>query len=344
MEDFGIAIGQANYTGNRKRTFKLERQKANVYRPLPPLGAAAEKGIWMIGIGVHWGDKASDGKMRPYQCIQRMEKLPDGTKKVTRRCPRCEKTKMVQDKRDAREAEMKAKGATPDQISERLKQVDAYLRQYNRSFRYYMNVVNEKYEIGRLDISGTHADQLREAISDMLKVGIDVTAPQGGVFLNFYYEGLKGHTVKPVLEAGANPGEMKLKLAPLPTNVLKSLKNEYWDLFNLFPQITEADIDRLVKNEGDASVVDSIFANGKVEEKTVAASGPSTPDTTEFNDGLDDMIGGAAPKTTATAEPPQQAAPAQQPKPQVQQAAPIPAPSQAVLDMSNEDFEKEFGI
>lgn len=341
MEDIGIAIGQANYSGSRKRTFKLERQKANVYRPLPPLGDAAAKGVWMIGIGVHWGDKASDGKMRPYQCIQRMEKQPDGTKKVTRRCPRCEKTSAVQAKRDAREAEMKAKGATPDQISERLKQVDAYLRQYNRSFRFYMNAVNEKYEIGRLDVSGTHADQLREAISDLLKVGIDTTAPQGGVFLNFYYEGLKGHTVKPVMEAGANPGEMKLKLAPLPTNVLKSLKNEYWDLFNLFPQVTEAEIDRLVQNEGNQQVVDSIFGNGKVEEKTVASSGPSVADTTQFDDGLDDMIGGAS-KTTATAEPPQQAAPAQ--KPAVQQAAPIPPPSQAVLEMSNDDFEKEFGI
>ncbi len=340
MEDIGIAIGTANYTGSKRRTFKLERQKANVYRPLPPLGAAAEKGVWMLGLGVHWGDKASDGKMRPYTCIQRMEKQADGSKKVTRRCPRCEKTKTVFDKREARAAELKAKGATEDQIAERLKTVDAYLRQYNRSFRFYMNAVNEKFEIGRLDVSGTHADQLREQISSLLKLGVDATAPQQGAFLNFYYEGLKGHTVTPVMEQGLNPGEMKLKMAPLTMQTLKSLKNEYWDLFDLFPVITEAEIQRLVDSEGDGSVVDSIFANGKTEAKKEAASGPSIADTTTFDDGLDDLIGSKASNVTTTVT---TAEPVKKPA-AIQQAAPVAPPAAAILDMSNDDFMKEFDV
>jgi hypothetical protein len=345
MEDIGIAIGTANYSGNRKRTFKLERQKANNYRPLPPLGAAAEKGVWMLGLGVHWGDKGSDGKMRPYACIQRIEKQADGTKKVVRRCPRCEKNAKVQEKRDARAAELKTKGLSDEQISQRLTQVDAYLKQFNRSFRFYMNVLNEKMEIGRLDISGTHADQLREQINNLLKLGVDVTAPNQGVFMNFFYEGIRGHTVTPVMEQGANPGEMKLKLAPLTPAVLRSLKNEYWDLFDLFPSLTEAEIDRLVANEGDASVVDAIFSKGKVEEKkaTMAAPTTVTVDDTKFDDGLDDMIGGksAAPATTA---PQTNNQPATAQAAPVQQAAPIPAPAQSIMEMSPEDFARDFGI
>ena len=246
-DDFGIQIGVANYSKNQRKTFKLEKMKANEYRPLPPLGAAAEKGVWTVGIGVHWGDKGTNGKMNPYECIQRMEKQPDGTKRVTRRCPRCEKLATVQGKRDVRAAELKAKGAPDAFINEKLKTVDDYLRQYNRSFRFYMNALNANSEIGRLDISARHKDQLQEQISSLLKRGVDVTAPNQGVLMNFYYAGQDGHTVTPVTEQGVNPGELRLKMLPLTTNVLRALKGESWDLFDLFPKLSEAEIQRLVE-------------------------------------------------------------------------------------------------
>jgi predicted nucleic acid-binding Zn-ribbon protein len=334
MEDYGIAIGTANYSGSKKRTFKLEKQKENAYRPLPPLGEAAKKGLWMVPYAVHWGDKGSDGKMKPYQCIQKMEKLADGSKRVTRRCPRCEKNATVKEKRDARAAEWKTKGMGDAQITEKLRPIDEYLRQYNRGFRFYMNALNTKGEIGRLDISGTHADQLREQIADLLKNGVDVTAPNQGVYMNFYYEGLKGHTVKPVMEAvsGGGVGAMQLKMAPLTPAVLRNLKDEYWDLLDLYPVLTEAQIQSLVDNEGSPEVVDNIFSAGKVSASspTVANSTPPAMfEDTKFDDGLDDLVKPKAAVAANTA---------------VQQAAPAPAPAAAIENLSDDDFEKSFGI
>jgi hypothetical protein len=346
-EDIGIAIGVANYNKNQRRTFKLEKQKANEYRPLPPLGRAAEKGIWMVGLGVHWGDKGTNGRMNPYECIQRIEKMKDGSKRVVKRCPRCEKNTKVLEKREAKAAEFKTKGLNDIQIGEKLKQVDQYLRDFNRSFRFYMNALNASLEIGRLDVSATHADQLREAISKLLKKGVDVTSVAQGVFMNFYYEGLKGHTVQPVLENGLNPGEMKLRLAPLTLNILRSLKNESWDLLDLFPKLTEDEIQRLVDNEGKADVVDAVFASKRTEKleakqataqsggsSETTSSAPVAPSINVPDVDLDDIVGKGT--TAALASRPAST--------QVTQAAPVPPPAQTIADMPDDDFMKGFGI
>lgn len=347
MEDYGIEIGTANYSGSRKRSFKLEKQKANEYRPLPPLGEAAKRGLWMVPYAVHWGDKGSDGKMKPYQCIQKMEKLADGSKRVIKRCPRCEKNFKVKEKRDARAAQLKAGGMNDAQIAEKLMQVDKYLRDFNRGFRFYMNALNKNMEIGRLDISATHADQLREQISNLLKNGVDVTAPNQGAFMNFFYEGLKGHTVTPVMVAGSTPGSMQLQLAPLTPNIMRSLKAESWDLLSLYPSLTESEIQRLVDNEGNPEVVDNVFASGKTEDRPAATApaqqGPKIVEQ-KFDDGLDAMIGSGGAVSGTGSNQQSFVAEFRPTSAVVAQAAPVPPPAQNIAEMSTDDFLSEFGV
>jgi hypothetical protein len=346
-DDFGIAIGVSNYFGNKRRSFKLKPKEDNVYRPLMPIGEAAKKGQWLVPYAVHWGDKDSNGKMKPYICIQQMRKLPDGTKQVTKRCPRCEKNAKIKDARDQRAAAFKAKGMSERDIAEKLTTVDLYLRQFNRGFRFYMNALNLRGEIGRLDIPAVHADQLRDEISKLLKKGVDATSPAQGAYFNFYYVGPAGHTVTPWTEAvEGQPGMSKLALCPLTENTKRALKDEYWNLLELFVSLTEAEIQRLVDGEGNPEVVDNIFSAGKVESTPVSASIPASApvlDDIVFDDGLDDLVGGKsspAPPSTLNMVTSHPAPPAQA----IKQAVASPPPAANIANMSDDDFAKRFGI
>ena len=276
-EDIGIQIGTANYSGGLRRTFKLVEDKPNKYRILPPLGEAANRGVWATSVAVHWGSKGTNGRMKPYACIQEGRKDKDGNFVVTKHCPRCDKTNKIEAQFKKKEGELTAAGLSKEMVATKLKKISEYLRQYNRQFRYYMNALNENSEVGRLDISARHFGMLKKEIEDLLGKGIDATAPAQGVYFDFYYKGKDGHSVKPVFELGQAPGQMSLKMGPLTPNILRNLKSSYHDLLDLFPKLSEADIQRLVDNEENPEVVDAVFSTGKETKvdavpETVAAS------------------------------------------------------------------------
>ncbi len=332
--EYGIDIGDANYGGGIAKNFKLKKGENNLFRILPPLGALAAKGVWAVDHRVHWGYKSGNNQFRTFECIEERDR---NTKMVTRRCPECDKNARIKADYESKHKKaveflMKEKGMGEDQAKKvaygKLEAHKAIMDQYNRSFRFYMNTINEKGEIGVLNIAYAHFKLLRTKIADLRKDSIDPLKPSQGAWFNFTYEGNSGHAVDIAMVGNKLEGE-RLKPAQLTEDILKRLKNEVADLTDLFKQVTVDQIQKLVDSNGDTGVVDSIFSRG--ESKTMTAAGPVDVGGDNFDiPGLDD-----APKASAAATAPQ----AQTSAP-VASSAPVAPPD---VNVSDSEFDDLFG-
>jgi hypothetical protein len=66
-----VAIGRAAY-GRQGRAgfFDVESNKDNIYRVLPPIKSLASKGKYAQFIATHRGFRGTDGKQKPFRCIE----------------------------------------------------------------------------------------------------------------------------------------------------------------------------------------------------------------------------------------------------------------------------------
>jgi hypothetical protein len=276
-----IAIGKTNIDGfSRKKYFKLKPNEPNEFRLLPPLGKLAAAGKWEVGVAVHWGYVDSNKRFRPFQCVEKVEWTKDKKKIVVQECPRCKKNEPFQLMYEKKYAEMKEAGVGTEVRTEKLKHVKAYLDQFNRSFRYYANAMNANGEIGQLNYSSRHEKLLRIQLKAFEKKGIDALAPEVGVFFSFFYEGQDGHTVSPV-EIEQTDGSTRKKTLPLTPAIIDRLAKESFDLTDLFPVITLAQVQQLVDNEKSpdlAKLVDSIFGSADEQDSTKTAAVDPTDD------------------------------------------------------------------
>lgn len=342
-----IAIGKANIDGfQRRKTFKLEQKKNNEYRILPPLGKLASKGTWDVGVAVHWGYKNSAGKMRPFQCVEKIEWGANKEKIIVQECPRCKLTNKAQLLYNKKDAELKDQGVGDEIRKAKLQHIAAYLQQFNRGFRHYANAMNAAGEIGRLDYSARHRKLLVASLKDLQSKGIDALSPEQGVYFNFTYDGKDGHKVDVVTVSNSN-GTFSLKTGPLTPAIIERLGNETFDLTDLFAVITVAQVQALVDNEKDAGLprlVDSIFESSTREERTSTSTAVDhddlDPELAAFGP-TPDAAPAAAPVTTLAAAP-TQATPVQAPTAAVvTTAVPATAPD-AVTKLTDDEFDNLF--
>lgn len=318
-EDIGIKIGTANY-GDGGNNWKVQGKGVdNIFRFLPPLGALADEGKWEAGHAGHWGYENSEKKPRCFKCIE--VRNPE-TKEVTTICPECtEHIGVLKAERDKKFNEavawlQKNKNYSKDQAervaNEGLKAFDATAGRYNRSYRVYANAINEKEEIGVVNMAFTHLQLLKKEMQEYRKKGIDPLDPRQGVWFNLKYSGSRDHTVKAVYIGSELEGQ-RLKPGVLTMDVLKRLKNEAclnlaspWEAARL-RELNADQIRQLIKSKGDPAVVDSLFSRGS-SQKTQKTSDLNIPVDFSSIPGLSDPPA-AEVKTETKAEAPKSDAP-----------------------------------
>ena len=170
-----VAIGRSVF-GRQGRAgfFDVESNKDNIYRVLPPIKSLAGKNRYAQFYATHRGFRGTDGKQRPFRCI---EEFNFKTKTITAHCPVCDKVAEL-------EAQLKAwadSGAPKDQVK---KFRDENIFPFQAERKYYLNVVNPENRIGILPIGS----KLFKALDDLCKkqeaLGRDITGLEG-VYLTF---------------------------------------------------------------------------------------------------------------------------------------------------------------
>ncbi len=344
-EDFGIKMGKAKIGfGDGKKMFKLA-QGSNIVRLLPPLGELASAGTWAVKEAVHWGYKDSRDRWKLFRCIQRKDFK---TKMVLERCPQCDANNLMKERYEAKLQQLVTGGVPEEAAKARLAALADEILRFNLDAKYYINVLNEKLEIGRLPISGKHQQVLEKTIRDLQADGLDPFDINQGVWIDLFMQG-KGsqcvHQANVVQDMVVLPTGNKAKvprMAPLAREVLMRLKDEAWDLRDMFRTLTAEQIQRLVDSKGAPGVVDAAFASGVAVPNVVATAVEEDDDTAIYSN---------AP-VVATVKPVPVAAPAPvvasvvaaaQPVQQVAVVQPLPVTTKAINDMSDDEFMAQFG-
>lgn len=264
-----MEIGKANYGGGLKRKFKIE-DGDNVYRILPPLGSAAQKGIWNVYIAVEWGYKGTDGKNRPFQDCR-----------VTNRQGMVEvespahlfREKLKAKKKQIVEAFKQGKATEED-----VKKINELLKRYNLNKKYYLNVINLKGEIGLLPVGYKAMQGIKAVIKEFEKQGIDPLSVENGRFINIHRSG-KGldtmYQVTPYKEnvvAMVNGEETTLqrdKKHVLTEEIIARLSNEAFDLLKYkdgYPKLTPEEVQEMI--DGGPEAVDRVFSKYKKDSSS----------------------------------------------------------------------------
>ena len=334
-----MAFGRTNYERTqfkRKNYWKLEEGES-IYRVLPPYGSLQETNRFSYFWRIHFGFAGTDGKMKPFACIQ----SKDGNGMTTQRCPVCELRTQLQIKE--RELTEKGEGELA------LKPIRDRIRAIDPDAKHYMNVMTMDGQLGSLKIPNKSMTALKNRIEKLREDGKDPVNPEGGVFFVFTRHGTGNqtdHQVDVYKEHVTVNGEKleRTKAAPLTEEIIRRCdgqNSEIFDLPMMYKRLTEEELDMLVK--GDATIVDRLFArperNGAAKAPAPQAQQPAAPTPPAVQ---------ATAMSTPTVE-----VPANLPAPPPVAAAPAPeapkaaAPVQAskpvdVASMSNEEFERMF--
>ena len=273
-------IGSPSY-GSVKSNHTTSRLKegSNIYRILPPFGKLASDGRWAVYDSIHWGYKSSKG-IRTFRCIQKKD---NKTKMIKQSCPECD---LIAARKKDHDEQFKTLTETnkmsPDDAREFLKPLSGWLRDHNLDKKWYLNALSPAGEIVRLAIPHKMYQSLMEVIQELLKMGVDPIAANKGVFLNFKRTGMGLNTVhrctveKETFMVDGQPAE-RIKLAPLTEETLNKMQQEGWDLSNMFRDLPDSEIQRLINGNGDTDVVDSVFANpGDADEPSPEELSAST--------------------------------------------------------------------
>ena len=304
-----VVLGKANYgkqgfSGGGLGWFYIENNKDNVYRVLPPMKSLAAEGKYAKYYRTHRGFRGSDGKQKPFQCI---EEFNFKQKLITRHCPICD---IVADL-VAEVATWKDKGATDDQIREyRNKNIFPF----QSEGKYYINVVNKENKIGILAIGNTMFKALDLLAQEQEKKGKDICGVDG-FFLNFKNKSEYKGDKKPIPSvelAQVEDAQGNLRYVPhsVDAEFAQRLGKEAADLTKIFKVLDLEQITRICQLQGDerSKYMDTLFAG---------ESKPTTPSETTT----------VAPASTQTFTPPAGfgAGGTSQSTPQMEPSSPAPA-------------------
>jgi hypothetical protein len=310
----------------------------------------AEKGIWAIYESIHWGLVNTEGKKRVFKCIEQKGK----DKMIKTRCPMCDLIEERKHARATKAEELEKAGASPETISAKLKLQDNWLKTFNKDSKWYVNVLKNNGEIGRLSFAHVYKKQLDIQIEKLVnppkgKKPVDPIAAEEGVIFNFFYK--KGNqktrvqTVEVFQEEvtvkGADGEDLAVnvvKKLPLTENLLARLEDEAWDLVGMNKVLTQAEIQNLVDSNFDAALVDAYYTKATVKDNE---GDDSEPDEEESSPATLPTKRAAAAEDT---EEPKKAAPKAEPK----KAAPAfeteaPKTTTKTQSMTDDDFFSKFG-
>lgn len=334
-----MEVGKAKY-GSGKNSFKVEKDKDNVFRILPPIGKLAKTGKWYQYYRVEWGYKGTDGKNKPFLDVR---KVNFNTKMVEVESAAYLRREALKKKKEEIVAAFKAGNATKEQVTE----VTDLTKRFNLDAKYYMNAVSLDGKIGLLKLNSTQKNALEAEIDKLTKQGIDPLAIEGGIYFNFTKSNATGmvkdwtFSVAPYLQ-NQEDGSLRRVTHTMDQAFIDRLSSEAFELSGMYPALTAEQVEEIVQaGDNHAAIVDKYL--GKAEEAAPAETKAES-----------------APAPAAQEPAPQQAPPAQETAPAPAAETPAPAETQAATtqesapaaeaptgegngDMSDDDFLKSIG-
>lgn len=272
-----VQIGNADFSGNKNfgggvKWFYVDDTKDNIYRIIPPIKSMASSGRIAKYYKVHRGIRGTDGKQKPFLCIE--EKNKDGV--IVKHCPICDRVREL----EARLEELKLGGATEEQLKKFRYQ---YVFPIQVEKKYYINVLNQENQLGVLAIGQKMFNDLEAKGKEWQQKGINL-AGLNGVFLNFKinkkYKGDKEaiHTASVHMVPQAD-GSFRYIAHTLTPDIIERLDKEAADLNALFKSLTAEDMTMLINVEGEerARLMDTLFsAPEKEQESSLNVAIPGT--------------------------------------------------------------------
>lgn len=347
-----MKLGKAKY-GSGKKSFKVERDKSNVFRILPPMGKLADAGVWYKYYRVEWGYKDTEGKHKPFldcRVVNFKNKMVEvESEAYLRRNALYEAWEALKEKE-------KNNTITPEETTNLGKLVELRKR-YNLDAKYYMNVTNLKGEIGVLKLNSRHMNALRDKLKKLQDAGSDPLSIDKGLYFDFTKSNSTGslqdwtftvdvytENVEAMID-GVKTTVARPKFHAMDEAFIARLDSEAWDLSDMYTAPTAEQVARIVK-EGPVAV-DEILgkSNDNAQSAPVEEQAP-------------DMTPNAVPTTTAPTT-----TPTPTPAPVVEELAapivateqPTPAPETPVTETSvteesapsseadDQDFLKKIG-
>ncbi len=287
-------IGEPVFGDNANRrsnganaNWKIGEEGSHIYRILPPCGMLAKIGRWSFYEALHWGYTLSNGKKRPFRCIQRKNRK---TGMVEVECPQCTLIAEKQATFDARKKELEAKGKNPNEVKELMKPLDMWLRNFNLEKVHFLNVMRQDNQIGRLKVKIKQKQALDLVLKALMeKKGINPVSIKEGVWIDFQRVGMGRHDttypveiVKEEVDIGNGVKAETIKKAPLSTEVLKRMEKEAFELATYYKDLTYDQIKMLVSSGGDPEITDSLFGAPVVTPMATTA-----PDVEEYEDDVE---------------------------------------------------------
>lgn len=290
-------VGKAVY-GNQggKKNFanagwQISENGSHFYRILPPFGLLAAKGQWAKFEAIHWGFKGTDGKMKPFRCIQRTKKNRNGMVDIIVECKQC--TKIAEKKAQYDNAVKKyvSEGKTQEEAWKLCEPMKPWLERYNLDRHWTVNALRpEDNQIGKLKIKLAAKKELDERIKELQEQkGIeDPLDPDTGVLFDFQRtgEGRYGtkYPVKVAMETVKIDGENfeKIRRFPLSKDVLNRMQTEAFELASSYVDLTHEQIALLASSNGDPSIVDSVFGAGTTSKSAPEFDAPPEQDDVEM--------------------------------------------------------------
>jgi hypothetical protein len=273
-------VGEPVFYGDEKKSlfanrWRIDKPGSHIYRILPPCGLLAQLGRWSFYESIHWGFRASNGKQRPFRCIQRK----DGkSKMIVQECPACTQIAARKLEFDAKEKHLISSGKSPEEIKEILTPFATWFREFNNEKFHSLNALKPDLQIGNLKIKIRQKQALDLEVKELReRHQINPVNVKGGVWFDFQRLGLGRDTtypVKVVKEEVVIQGRKleSIKEAPLTDEVLKRMEKEASELSTAYKDLTYEQVKMLVNSNGDPEVVDSVFGTPRVADMSTSTS------------------------------------------------------------------------
>lgn len=293
-----MEIGTSSFEGTKSNFFKIEPNKDNLFRILPPLFSLAAKQEWAYWTKYHsiWVTNAGTGKKFPYH-FNCPEVSDWKTKVIKVPCDFCN----IHKKNSIQLAKAKESGqGTKEQLTAF---ENTQVRPFVPTKKFKMNAVNEANDIGILEI-GYKLHGVLKAL--MIKTKNDYQIdPTGmnGLYLNFNknqaYVGDRdtSYTVVPAYEAGKDDqGRPTNTLKPhsLTPDFISRMEGECKDLSTIVQSIDAEDIRMLSEvkpgTEEQTTLLDRIFGRSEKVDTVASIGGTNSTSlgtTTLSADGVD---------------------------------------------------------
>lgn len=295
-----LEIGVSDLEGNGftgfGQWFRLEANKDNPYRVLPPLFSNATTGRWSQYYPTHsvWVTNANN-KRRPYhfQCIE--EKNKQG--QILRDCPFC----MAARENKARYEAFKEKAGESEEAK---KKAFEFLKRHvwplEANKRVYINVVNIENGAGVLEMPYKLFEALKAKLIEIRRTMNQDATGNPGLYLNFKktqkYKGDRdtAYSVEQYLERGVDSDGQQVarfKSHVLNEAAIAAIKKGCKDLSDLFPTINDTEMNQLlgVLNDNNAltELCERIFSHPEpvVQKVEDASTGAVYTSKTEVVDG-----------------------------------------------------------